>query len=95
MPLGGAEIPVRGFVDGLGLLEAALGACRGEDVAEGNWTEYMKAFSGKLYRPDVAPADALDPADTKGSGKPDAISDGKVDGKIVINNVEKLKNLLY
>lgn len=43
-------------------------------AAEGNWTEYMKAFSGKLYRPDVAPADeaaeqaaatvapALDPA---------------------------------
>jgi 3'-5' exoribonuclease len=25
---------------------------------EGNWTEYMKAFSGKLYRPDVAPANA-------------------------------------
>src|SRR5688572_8437217 len=23
--------------------------------ADGNWTEYMKAFGGKLYRPDVAP----------------------------------------
>ncbi|MGB7157923.1 MAG: HD domain-containing protein, partial [Tepidisphaeraceae bacterium] len=41
-------------------LMMALGACRGESAegAEGNWTEYMKAFSGKLYRPDVAPADA-------------------------------------
>jgi hypothetical protein len=26
--------------------------------AEGIWTEYMKAFGGKMYRPDVAPADA-------------------------------------
>ena len=25
--------------------------------SEGNWTEYIKAFSGKLYRPDVAPPD--------------------------------------
>jgi 3'-5' exoribonuclease len=25
--------------------------------AEGNWTEYMKAFGGRLFRPDVAPAD--------------------------------------
>jgi 3'-5' exoribonuclease len=29
----------------------------GRAAAEGNWTEYMKAFSGKLYRPDVAPSD--------------------------------------
>jgi 3'-5' exoribonuclease len=41
-------------------LMMALGATRNHDGAgaEGNWTEYMKAFSGKLYRPDVAPADA-------------------------------------
>jgi 3'-5' exoribonuclease len=40
-------------------LMMALGATRDHDggAAEGNWTEYMKAFSGKLYRPDVAPAD--------------------------------------
>lgn len=25
---------------------------------EGLWTEYLKAFAGRLYRPDVAPADA-------------------------------------
>jgi 3'-5' exoribonuclease len=27
---------------------------------QSSWTEYMKAFSGRLYRPDVAPADAMD-----------------------------------
>ena len=25
--------------------------------AEGNWTEYQKSFGGRLYRPDVAPAE--------------------------------------
>jgi 3'-5' exoribonuclease len=37
-----------------------LEACRGEPTAatEGNWTEYMKALGGRLYRPDVAPAEA-------------------------------------
>ena len=40
-------------------LMMALGACRGDgaSTSEGNWTEYMKAFAGRLYRPDVAPAD--------------------------------------
>jgi 3'-5' exoribonuclease len=38
-------------------LMMALGACRGDDVPEGHWTEYIKAFSGKLFRPDVAPGD--------------------------------------
>jgi 3'-5' exoribonuclease len=40
-------------------LMMSLGATRwdGGASAEGNWTEYMKAFGGKLYRPDVAPAD--------------------------------------
>jgi 3'-5' exoribonuclease len=40
-------------------LTMSLVACRGEPPAgiDSNWTEYMKAFSGKLYRPDVAPAD--------------------------------------
>ncbi len=38
----------------------SLGATRSENATggEGNWTEYMKAFGGRLYRPDVAPADA-------------------------------------
>ena len=42
----------------------SLAACRGEGPmaaapqGDGKWTEYMKAFNGRLYRPDVAPADA-------------------------------------
>ncbi len=37
----------------------ALSYCRGEGgTTEGNWTEYLKAFNGRLYRPDVAPQDA-------------------------------------
>jgi 3'-5' exoribonuclease len=41
-------------------LMMALVNCRGDlgPGAEGNWTEYLKAFNGRLYRPDVAPADA-------------------------------------
>jgi 3'-5' exoribonuclease len=46
-------------------LTMSLTATRGDGAgappaagAEGNWTEYMKAFSGRLFRPDVAPADA-------------------------------------
>lgn len=38
----------------------SLAACRSVESgagAEGNWTEYMKAFSGRLFRPDVAPED--------------------------------------
>jgi 3'-5' exoribonuclease len=39
-------------------LMMSLGATRSDEAAaEGNWTEYMKAFNGRLYRPDVAPAD--------------------------------------
>ena len=42
----------------------ALHACRGDqDSAAGDWTEYMKAFSGRLYRLDVAPEDAQLPPD--------------------------------
>jgi len=40
-------------------LMMALGVCRGERAGESNWTEYMKAFSGRLFRPDVAPADPV------------------------------------
>ena len=38
-------------------LQMALAACRGENAVGGNWTDWMKAFNGKLFRPDVAPAD--------------------------------------
>jgi 3'-5' exoribonuclease len=40
-------------------LMMSLSATRGEPAAaaSGHWTEYMKAFGGRLYRPDVAPAE--------------------------------------
>ncbi|MDB5173331.1 MAG: yhaM [Phycisphaerales bacterium] len=43
-------------------LMMSLGATRGENVSsDGNWTEYMKAFNGRLYRPDVAQSGADEP----------------------------------
>ena len=49
-------------------LMIALAATRGEASGggEGNWTEYVKAFGSRLYRPDVAPADApvIEPQDS-------------------------------
>lgn len=50
-------------------LMMSLSACRADGYGggvgagpapqgDGKWTEYMKAFAGRLYRPDVAPADA-------------------------------------
>jgi 3'-5' exoribonuclease len=58
-------------------LMIALSATRGEgsNGGEGNWTEYMKAFGGRLYRPDVAPADApegemIEPPPTEKSSSP-------------------------
>lgn len=39
-------------------LMMSLSACRDEATSsEGNWTEYMKAFNGRLYRPDTAPTE--------------------------------------
>jgi 3'-5' exoribonuclease len=40
-------------------LQATRGVGAGQ--SEGNWTEFMKAFGGKLYRPDCAPAEADEP----------------------------------
>lgn len=38
-------------------LNMSLTECRGESTpTDGNWTEYMKAFQSRLYRPDPAPA---------------------------------------
>ncbi len=55
----------------------SLGATRGDQTGagEGNWTDFMKAFGGKLYRPDVAPSEAeptdpLESADTPRETKP-------------------------
>jgi 3'-5' exoribonuclease len=71
-------------------LMTALAATRNRrQEAEGNWTEYLKAFGGRLYRPDVAPADAA------GEDLPDAAPvglDGNgaetllAGGSLVINN---------
>ena len=38
-------------------LQMALAACRGDQPNGGVWTEYLKAFGGKMFRPDVAPPD--------------------------------------
>jgi 3'-5' exoribonuclease len=65
-------------------LMMSLGATRGPasgSGAEGNWTEYMKAFGGRLYRPDVAPAEApVDSYPTSADIPPRApATDGPVD----------------
>ena len=54
-------------------LTMALTATRGEQSVgvESNWTEYLKAFGGRMYRPDVAPMErsAIAPADDVPAGK--------------------------
>ena len=37
-------------------LMMALSLTRGEGGAESNWTDWQKAFNGRLYRPDLAPS---------------------------------------
>jgi 3'-5' exoribonuclease len=75
---GAARVPMTPeavFVSMIDNLDAkmmiVLQACRGEfggkDASDGAWTEYMKAMNGRLYRPDVAPAevtDAVEPEST-------------------------------
>jgi 3'-5' exoribonuclease len=47
-------------------LMMALSVTRGDAVAgESNWTEWQKAFNGRLYRPDAAPADEPEGAQPK------------------------------
>jgi hypothetical protein len=48
-------------------LMMALAATRGAQAPEweGNWSEYIRSLSGRLYRPDVAPPDGA----TAGSQK--------------------------
>jgi len=64
-------------------LMMSLTATRGEKASgDGNWTEYQKAFSGKLFRPDVAPADMDEepPAEVQApSPSPVIASIGRVD----------------
>ena len=63
-------------------LMMSLGATRGEAAqgSEGNWTEYMKAFGGRLYRPDVAPADAPVVEQTAQERAPEPASNGRTNG---------------
>jgi len=70
-------------------LMMALTATRGDRPdAEGSWTEYIKAFSGRLYRPDVAPADV--PAE-----EPASIA-GAVDGAPILGSIGlKITNPLF
>ena len=51
-------------------LMMSLHATRGEGVSgEGNWTEYMKAFNGRLYRPDIPGSETIDTSSDQ-PGKP-------------------------
>jgi 3'-5' exoribonuclease len=44
-------------------LMMALSLTRGDaSLTEANWTDWQKAFNGRLYRPDVAPAEASNEA---------------------------------
>lgn len=54
-------------------LTMALAVTRGEAAtagAEGSWTDYIKSLSLRLYRPDVAPADALPAEQSAASPQP-------------------------
>ena len=64
-------------------LMLALQATRGETNGEGPWTEYLKAFQGRLYRPDVAPAD--DGASNTPPEEP-SIPAHFTDGKVALTN---------
>jgi 3'-5' exoribonuclease len=60
-------------------LTMALHACRGNGVkTEGNWTEYLKAFNTRMYRPgfgeEPAPADAPPPSDNGQANDPPALT---------------------
>ena len=68
-------------------LMTALAATRGpRQAGEGNWTEYLKTFGGRLYRPDVAPADT-NGEDLEPIRGFDAEQDALVaNGPLVINN---------
>jgi len=69
-------------------LTMALTATRGEASAgaEGNFTEWMKAFGGRLYRPDVAPSDAPDAGSPDSPSSPSSSQPTTSDGKIRISN---------
>ena len=57
--LADASLVIEAIVENLDAkLMMSLSATRGENMrgtADAHWTEYMKAFNGRLFRPDVAP----------------------------------------
>jgi len=70
-------------------LMMALAATRqdGAEGAEGNWTEYQKALGGRLYRPDVAPADMTPPQPEQPMPPPAvAAAATPTENKVLINN---------
>lgn len=74
------------YIDNLDAkLMIALACRKSESAGEGNWSEYLKAFNGRLFRPDVAPSEAIEarppqPPSRK-NGRPASAA-----GKLAINN---------
>jgi len=68
----------------------ALSLTRGDaSLTEANWTDWQKAFNGRLYRPDVAPADsAPEPPPASPTPPPAAekVAPEKPAGAIKLNN---------
>ena len=68
-------------------LMIALAATRGERPdGEGNWTEYIKSMGGRLYRPDVAPGDALASEEPPTLGLAGTTAEPALTGPIAITN---------
>jgi hypothetical protein len=53
--------------------------------AEGNWSDYVKALGGKLYRPDVAPGEVEVGEDAPKTAAPKPQAPGAA-GKLAITN---------
>jgi 3'-5' exoribonuclease len=69
-------------------LMTALAATRGaRSESEGNWTEYLKSFGGRLYRPDVAPADV--------ASEPPAGQSDESPGPALVGSGIKINNPLF
>jgi 3'-5' exoribonuclease len=65
-------------------LMMALSLTRGEGaMAESNWTDWQKAFGGRLYRPDVAPADAAPPEASQPEAPPPAVTQPVIAPRVV------------
>jgi 3'-5' exoribonuclease len=58
------------YIDNLDAkLMVALSSRRQPSQGEGNWSEFLKAFGGRMYRPDVAPPEALEVSRTERNGQ--------------------------